>query len=317
MSKPNNNKFPVTSETSSIPRKKVLLKYNGDDDNDFATFLQLSSHKILNGRKYFNENETKCILPSDEKEVNREAMSNAIRKHLFQKNFFSPIEEKLIIGAKVLDVGCGSGFWVIDMGSEYPSSTFIGIDIDSTKFPSHDQQSPNVGFLACNITHGIPFPPETFDFVHMSMMCCALTEDQWHQLVREIVRILKCDGWVEFVEGDPWFKNYGKVGTLVIETCINVNIHAMIPKLIGSMNAFRDLEYVNAEYPLGDWGGCLGKFTLANIRKVCEGIIDAQKYFGLSAKEYDDLLTNFVKELNENRATGFYHRYFARKVHTS
>ncbi|RIB09616.1 hypothetical protein C2G38_2251279 [Gigaspora rosea] len=279
MSKPNNSIFPVTSESSSIPRKKVLLKYNGYDDNDFASFLQLSTHKILNGRKYFNENETKCILPSDEKEVNREAMSNAIRKHLFKKNFFSPIEEKLIIGAKVLDIGISI-------------STFIGIDMDSTKFPSHDQHPPNVGFLACNITHGIPFPSETFDFVHMS---------------------------------DPWVKNYGKVGKLVIETfmemCktkgINVNIHAMIPKLIGSMNELRDLEYVNAEYPLGDWGGCLGKFTLANIRKACEGIVNAQKYFGLSAKEYDDLLTNYVKELNENRATGFYHRYFARKVHTS
>ncbi|CAG8652672.1 2831_t:CDS:2, partial [Dentiscutata heterogama] len=264
------------SESSSIPRKKVQLKYTDDDDNDFETSLQLSTHRILNGRKYINENESKYMLPSDEKEVNREAMSYAIRKHLFQKNFFSPIEEKLNKGAKVLDVGCGSGFWVIDIGSKYSSSTLIGIDIDSTQFPSNDRHPSNVGFLACNIIHGIPFPPETFDFVHMSMMCCALTEYQWHQLVKDIVRVLKCDGWVEFVEGDPWIKNYGKIGKLVIETFIeagktkgiNMNIHAMIPKFIGSMNELRDLEYVNAEYPLGEWGGCLGKLALANIRKA-------------------------------------------------
>ncbi|CAG8663013.1 10138_t:CDS:2 [Dentiscutata erythropus] len=322
MKSKDNNTLSLTSETSSIPMKKVLLKYTDYDDSDFETFLQLNTHKILNGRKFFNDDETKYILPSDKKEVNREAMSYAIRKHLFQKNFFSPVEEKLKMGANVLDVGCGSGLWVVDMGLDYPSSTFIGIDIDSVQFPSCDKQTPNVGFLKCNVAHGIPFPPETFDFVHMSMMCCALTESQWHQLVKDIVRVLKCDGWIEFLEGDPWNKNFGKIGKSLIETTIeiaakkgiNLNINKMIPKFIDSINELGELEYINAEYPLGDWGGCLGKFAMTNIRKALEGIVYIPKHLGLSTKEYDDLITNYVKEANENRTVGFYHIYYARKI---
>ncbi|KAF0436571.1 S-adenosyl-L-methionine-dependent methyltransferase [Gigaspora margarita] len=312
----------MMSNKDNIPKQKVLTI---DDDNDFETFLQLNTHRILNGRKFLNDNETKYILPSDKKEINREAMSYSIRQHLFQKHFFSPVEEKLKMRANVLDIGCGAGFWVVDVGLDYPSSSFIGIDIDSTRFPSNDRHPPNVGFLECNITHGIPFPPETFDFVHMSMLCCALTESQWHQLVKEIVRVLKFEGWVEFVEGDPWFKNCGKLGKFMIENTlevskkkgINLNIHTMIPKFIGSMNELRDLEYFNVEYPLGEWGGCLGKYVIANIRKAAEGIVYLQKHLGLSTKEYDALLTKHLKELNENKAIGFYHRYYARKTHNS
>ncbi|CAG8588588.1 12368_t:CDS:2 [Racocetra fulgida] len=182
------------------------------------------------------------------------------------------------------------------MGMDYTSSTFIGIDIDSTQFPSDNMHPSNVAFLTCNLTHGIPFPPETFDFVHMSMMCCALTESQWFQLIKEMVRVLKPGGWIELLEGDPWFKNYGKIGKLLTETCINVNIHKMIPKFINSIEELIDLQYIDAEYPLGDWGGCLGKFV------------------SLSNKEYDGLLCDYVKEANENRSTGLYHRYFARKI---
>ncbi|CAG8507389.1 19995_t:CDS:1, partial [Gigaspora rosea] len=90
------------SNKDNIPRKKALTT---DDNNDFETFLQLNTHRILNGRKYFNDNETKYILPSDKKEINREAMSYTIRQHLFQKSFFSPVEEKLNMRAHVLDIG--------------------------------------------------------------------------------------------------------------------------------------------------------------------------------------------------------------------
>ncbi|CAG8531173.1 24875_t:CDS:2 [Cetraspora pellucida] len=258
---------------------------------------------MFNERTFLKDDETKYILPSDKKEVEREAISYTIRKHLFGGNYCSPVEKKL-----------KAGFWVVDMGLDYSSSTFVGIDLGSTQFPSDNMHPSNVGFLACNITHGIPFPPETFDYVHLSMMCCALTESQWSQLIKDMVRVLKYDGWIEIIEGDPWFKNSGRIGKLISETCININIQAMIPKFFNSINELRDLQYIDVEYPLGDWSGCLGKFAMANIRRACEGIVYIQKHLGLSTKEYDDLLCDFEKEAYENRSLGFYHRYFARKA---
>ncbi|RIB14987.1 S-adenosyl-L-methionine-dependent methyltransferase [Gigaspora rosea] len=200
--------------------KQILLKYTDNGDNDFETFLQINTHKIFNGRKFLNDDEVNYLLPSDKAEADREAISYAIRRRLFQRYFFSPIEEKLNTGATVLDIGCGPGLWMRDVGLDHPSSTFIGIDVDTTQFPPHDRHPSNVGFLGCNATHGIPFPPETFDFVHISMMCTAFTESQWYQVVRDVGRVLKYNGWVEIIVADLLIKNLGKAGKLVLETCM-------------------------------------------------------------------------------------------------
>ncbi|CAG8603825.1 28198_t:CDS:2 [Gigaspora margarita] len=298
--------------------KQILLKYADNGDNNFETFLQLNTHKILNGRKYINDDEVNYLLPIDKIEADREAISYAIRRCLFQKYFFAPIGEKLNTGATVLDIGCGPGFWIKDVGLDHPSSTFIGIDIATTQFPPHDRHPSNVGFLRCNATHGIPFPSETFDFVHISMMCTAFTEYQWYQVIKDVVRVLKYSGWVEIIVSDPLIKNLGNAGKLICEKQgININIHATMPEIIDSVNELEDLEHVSAEYPIGDWGGCLGKYAATNLRKALEGIVYLSNHLKLSTKECDDLLTIYMKELNENKSSGYYHRYFARKAHIS
>ncbi|KAF0436570.1 S-adenosyl-L-methionine-dependent methyltransferase [Gigaspora margarita] len=247
-----------TSKTSTNPMKQILLKYADNGDNNFETFLQLNTHKILNGRKYINDDEVNYLLPIDKIEADREAISYAIRRCLFQKYFFAPIGEKLNTGATVLDIGCGPGFWIKDVGLDHPSSTFIGIDIATTQFPPHDRHPSNVGFLRCNATHGIPFPSETFDFVHISMMCTAFTEYQWYQVIKDVVRVLKYSGWVEIIVSDPLIKNLGKAGKLVMETFFEI---------------CEKQEHISAEYPIGDWGGCLGKYAATNLRKALEGIV--------------------------------------------
>lgn len=39
------------------------------------------------------------------------------------------LQEKLLAGAKVVDVGCGAGEAVISMATAFPSSTFVGLDV--------------------------------------------------------------------------------------------------------------------------------------------------------------------------------------------
>jgi len=40
------------------------------------------------------------------------------------------LKEKLSSGAKVLDVGCGSGLLLITSSTSFPNSQFIGVEID-------------------------------------------------------------------------------------------------------------------------------------------------------------------------------------------
>ncbi|CAG8714611.1 5690_t:CDS:2, partial [Racocetra fulgida] len=148
------------------------------------------------------------------------------------------------------------------MATEFPSSTFIGIDVDSSFFPPSDKCPPNVCFLTCNVTFGIPFPMETFDFVYLGMMWSAFTESQWSELIKDIVRVLKYDGWIESLEATAHFQNCGKVTKWIeeAEKDVNIRIGALLTKMFESNEELKNIQYVKVEYPIGEWFGCFGKY---------------------------------------------------------
>jgi hypothetical protein len=98
-----------------------------------------TNDKVITDVEHFDNK-----LPHDLKSLNKynfpsfnddEFESFNVEHYLFrfqwQSNFSSPIEQNLLSGGvKVLDVGCGTGTWILDMAREYhPSNIYIGIDI--------------------------------------------------------------------------------------------------------------------------------------------------------------------------------------------
>ncbi|CAI2187238.1 4604_t:CDS:2, partial [Funneliformis geosporum] len=64
---------------------------------------------------------------------------------------------------KVLDVGCGFGFWKLEMTSEFSLAKFYGID-SKPSFP--ESVSPkNVEFIEANILQCLPFKDAELDYV--------------------------------------------------------------------------------------------------------------------------------------------------------
>ncbi|KAF0477722.1 S-adenosyl-L-methionine-dependent methyltransferase [Gigaspora margarita] len=270
----NTQDFSFISDNSKDNRKhsstsiKVDATNNKVEDKNEVISL-LDKFKKIDGRDFFDIEDLNYVLPSDKLEAERANLSYILRKHLWRSNYSSPITEMLEKGgAKILDIGCGSGDWIIDMAIEYPSSTFIGIDVDSSFFPPIDKCPPNVCFLTCNVTYGIPFPKETFDFVFMSMMFAAFTEPQWSDLFEDIVRVLKYDGWVESLE-PTYIQNMGKVTKWIDdafvkasmkERGVNVHICDMISKFFELNVELTNIQCIRLECPMGDWCGCFGKY---------------------------------------------------------
>lgn len=69
-------------------------------------------------------------MPNDEHEQDRLDMQHQIyRIALDDKLFLAPVtKEKLL---DVLDVGCGTGIWCIDVADENPQAQVLGIDLRS------------------------------------------------------------------------------------------------------------------------------------------------------------------------------------------
>ncbi|RIB30926.1 S-adenosyl-L-methionine-dependent methyltransferase [Gigaspora rosea] len=310
--------------------KNEVWKHDLDSSNfetndiNEATSLLLDSYKTYNGRQFLNDDDLNCLLPSDKIELERSTLSYLLMRHRWKGNFCSPVKEKLnTSGTTILDIGCGSGLWAIDMGLNHPSSSIIAIDIDPFKFPSSDRCPPNVCFLTCNAIYGIPFPQNTFDFVNISMMWSVFSEAQWILVIKELVRVLKHDGWIEFTEPDPMVRNRGKKLTWLLEcfskACqeirdVNVHIHEKIPNYIKEMDELKDLTCMSVDYPLGGWYGCFGDYALKNFKRVFQGLVFLPKYMEMSDEEFNGLLNGCLEEANKNKAFFTIYKCFAKKV---
>ncbi|CAG8787740.1 13212_t:CDS:2, partial [Racocetra fulgida] len=118
-------------------------------------------------------------------DIDRMQLEHFLFQHIWKCDFSSPIEQILKAG----------------------DAKFYGIDI-APVFPK-EIKPENLEFIQSDITHGIRFDDNHFDFVRMNLMSTCLPEDQWVHVIEELVRVLKPDGYIEIMEPEFQFYNIG------------------------------------------------------------------------------------------------------------
>ncbi|CAG8667032.1 18947_t:CDS:2 [Gigaspora margarita] len=159
---------------------------------------------------------SKFHLPKNDKDIDRMHEQHFLFQHIWECNFSSPIERTLHEPAIVLDVGCGPGTWLLEMSTTYPQSQFYGIDI-AHAFPKEIKPG-NLEFIQSDITNGIKFDDDYFDFVRMSLLATFLQEDKWVRVLRELIRVLKPGGYIEIIEHELQY-NIGPCFSTLVTPC--------------------------------------------------------------------------------------------------
>jgi len=82
--------------------------------------------------------------------------------HRFKKN----LPKSVLLsnpGLRVVDVGAGSGRWVVEVAEQFPSARVCGIDLS----PIEPENAPiNTEFIVMDLTKGLEFDDRSTDFVH-------------------------------------------------------------------------------------------------------------------------------------------------------
>jgi 16S rRNA G1207 methylase RsmC len=92
----------------------------------------------VHGRRYHGYREGEYMLPNDETEQDRLDMQHAIfRYSLDGKLITAPIEPAQL--HDVLDVGCGTGLWAIDVADEHPQAQVLGFDLRCVACAARDE----------------------------------------------------------------------------------------------------------------------------------------------------------------------------------
>jgi len=127
-------------------------------------------------------------------------------------NLLKSLELTRLEGQKILEVGCGTGYWLgefIKWGARPENLT--GIDLLSEKLvTARSIQASKVGLVQANAAY-LPFPSSYFDIVLQSMVFTSILDPAMKQAVaEELLRVLKPQGlilWYDYHLNNPWNPN--------------------------------------------------------------------------------------------------------------
>ncbi|KAG0766676.1 hypothetical protein G6F57_003806 [Rhizopus arrhizus] len=259
------------------------------------------------GRKLANQKDVAYILPSDQLEVDRLELNHSLWKHIIGSLYKSPIHDKLMKGIRVLDIGCGPGWWTLEMARLYPKSKFVGIDMANV-FITKNMPS-NVTFKIANAGTRLEFEDQSFDFVFQRFLVMGLTTDQYLGSIHEMKRILKEGGSIEILE---LINDYQNRGPFLDKICSWINqaldarhmdsfIANKIPNYLLN-TGYNHIQTFNYNVPIGSWGGELGKlhFDIQKLALSAVGVMVTHLTL-IKYEEYIHTLEEAFKEFEEYR----------------
>ncbi|WIG59743.1 MAG: Methyltransferase type 11 [Ktedonobacterales bacterium] len=253
-------------------------------------------------------------LPKDLAEINRLDFQHYLLRTGLRGNYAAPLQNP----TSILDVGCGSSRWALEVASIFPSANVVGLDLvppavsDAQLLGNGLERRPdNYSFTAGNILEGLPFADRSFDFVHQRLLITAIPKERWPYVVQELVRVTRPGGWVELAEcGVPEDGGPGYTGlwNTWIQFCAKRGVDFTIGHTTADMLRAGGMSHASRHmlrFPMGAHGGHVGRMSATDCLAVGSALragVIGQNI--MSAEEYDRLYALAQSEFADPRGKG-------------
>ncbi|KAI9789496.1 MAG: hypothetical protein M1833_002306 [Piccolia ochrophora] len=323
-------KFPLVSPSVTgygyLGKANSPFPWNGTNNrgNEFIqddTITLTSSvlkYRQENGRRYHAYREGQYWGPNDDKQ--NEALD--IAHHLFLKAldgklFLAPIGEN---AEKILDVGTGTGIWVMDVADQYPSVEVVGNDLSPIQPRS---VPPNARFEVDDCCINWIYAEKSFDLVHVRMLLGSVAD--WPGFYQQAIKHLKPGGYIEHLElsvifrcdDDSFAKDdaYSRWGPLFVEAGQEIGrpleIVDDISRLVEEAG-FVDVVEVRQKLPVGSWSSDqkykeIGAFNQLHCEESLEGWAMAllTRELGWSYNEVQVFLVEMRRDIRNRKKHGY------------
>lgn len=285
----------------SIKKKNIVEKNKITTDLLYENLNNKNKIDIIEGRSYETIENTSYILPNDNPEIGRLNDQHYFLKYTFNGNYKVPIKNLLQDGIKVLDVGCGSGVWCLDMAYEFDNSIYWGMDI-SEKFPNNIKPL-NCNFKVGNIIKEFPLESNYFDFIHQRLLVAGIPAKDWINVINNIKIGLKNNGWLQLVEcylepynAGPKFKKLMDCGINILEdNKLDPYIAKKLKNILIQDNNFININEETIDIPIG-WDGKIGEMHANDWKEIFQSL---KPILSLELKDFDIIIKEAIDECEQ------------------
>lgn len=105
--------------------------------------------------------------------------------------------------------------WLLDMAQQLPKSTQLdGIDISFGQFPPREWLPKNVNLRLVDVLTNVPEElVGKYDVIHIRHFVCVVKENEPTPLLRNVLRMLKPGGWIQWGEWDVINRHFTKTSS--------------------------------------------------------------------------------------------------------
>ncbi|KAL1980063.1 hypothetical protein VTN96DRAFT_4682 [Rasamsonia emersonii] len=190
--------------SEDVPNIEVDLQATDNDSSygqEFSTYSASLTSSVLdyrneNGRRYHGYRDGRYLIPNDEEESDRlDMIHEMMLETMNRKLFLAPIGSS---PQRVLDIGTGTGIWVMDFADQFQSAEVYGIDLSPTQ-PTF--VPPNVKFIVDDFEDEWVYENQQgFDFIHARYLAGSVKD--FPRLLKQAYKWTAPGGWVEFQDWD-------------------------------------------------------------------------------------------------------------------
>jgi ubiquinone/menaquinone biosynthesis C-methylase UbiE len=268
----------------------------------------------IDGRRYLTQ--FPYALPKDGQEINRLDFQHFLLRQALAGNYLAPIG---LFPTRILDVGCGTGRWGREMARQFPLTTVIGLDLEEMATSQHPSGTLNYQFARGNVLEPLPFPDDDFDFVHQRLLVAAIPAQRWPEIIRELARVTRHNGWIELVECGvevvrlgPLTRQFFSWG---IEASASRGLDArVIPQLGDYLReaGLRDVRARAVDIPIGEWGGRVGVMMKENLLSAFSSLKTLYTQRG-SEDDFASLMQELPAEWEHHQSLYRFYVFYGKK----
>jgi ubiquinone/menaquinone biosynthesis C-methylase UbiE len=224
---------------------------------------------------------------------------------------------------RVLDIGCGSGSWVVEAAQKYPEMSLVGIDISKRMvdyaqiFAEQQQVADRVEFQVMDALLMLEFASGSFDLVNLRLGLSFMRTWDWPKMLEEMVRVTRPGGVIRLTDTTIVHTGNGPNFTKLQETLIRPLFQAghlfdsdadgllkhlarLLRQHVGPQVQERKYEFI---YKPGDPEY---QTFVRDVSRIFQSLRPFMKKWGGEVEGYDELYAGAIEEMQR---PDFYSRW--------